>query len=319
MNRRNLLKSYAFMIMAGATPAFAAARRSATFWGDDGPGVQLFALEQDLKRDFAGTLGDVFRIGYRCVELASMHGRTAAEMRAALDTAGLHCRSVHVSASAGAPGASGLTFDDPGKLADDLAILGARDAVLPLLQFPKNPVWGDPVSVGALMRTGGPPLPAERYERMADFLNQTGATLKKRGVRIGYHNQNFELAPLGDRTGFQILLERTDPGLVHFEMDAGWLAAAGHDPVTWLNKYTGRFSQMHVKDIKASTVTNFNMRQDPTEVGSGKMDWPRILPAARAAGVQRYFVEQDPPYSGPRIQSLAKSLAYLSTLGVANR
>jgi len=55
-------------------------------------------------------------------------------------------------------------------------------------------------------------------------------------------------------------------------MDAGWLAAAGHDPAVWLRRYRGRVSQMHVKDIKASTPVNYHMRQDSIAVGAGKID-----------------------------------------------
>ena len=318
MNRRNLLQSSAMLLLSAGLPisAFARSRRG-SFWGKDGPGVQLYALEPDLKRDLDGTLAKVAALGIRSVEIASMHGRTPAQMRAALDKAGLRCHSVHVAASSSVPGASGLTFDDLGKLCDDLATLGASDAVLPLFQTPKGAAWGEPIPFVALVRPGPPAIGADRYARMADFLNQAGAVLKAKGIAIGYHNHNFELAPLGDKTGLQILIEKTDPAIVRFEIDTGWIAAAGQDPVAWLQRYPGRFKQMHVKDIKASTVPNFHLRQDPTEVGSGKMDWPRILPAALASGVQRFFVEQDPPFAGPRIDAITKSMAYLSTLSVA--
>jgi sugar phosphate isomerase/epimerase len=211
-------------------------------------------------------------------------------------------------------GSTGLTFDDLDKLVEQMTILGSREAVLPLFQFPEDPKWAPPIPFSSLIRTYSPPLPAERYERMADFLNHTGSALKKRGVRIGYHNHNYELAPFGGKTGLQILLERTDPRVVDFELDAGWLAAAGQDPVEWLKRYRGRFTQMHVKDIAAGTTVNYHMRQKPTEVGSGIIDWPAILKAAKGAGVRSFFIEQEPPFTAPRIHSLIKSLSYLRTL-----
>lgn len=294
-----------------------AGRRSVPLLGDHGAGVQLYMFEPDLNRDFDGTLASITAAGVRSVELASLHRRSPAEFRAALDKANLKCRSAHVAASSEVPGASGLNFDNLDKLVEELNILGSPNAVLPLFQFPKAPAWGPPVSFMSLVKPGGPPISAERYERMADFLNQTGATLKKQGIRIGYHNHNVELAPLGDRTGLQILLERTDPRVVDFEMDAGWLTAGGQDPVAWLKRYRGRFTQMHVKDVAAGTQTNYHMGQKPTEVGSGTMDWPAILNAARSAGVRNFFVEQEPPFPGARISSLNKSLSYLRTLETA--
>ena len=316
MNRRDLLKSSALFMLAAGMPAMAR-RKSASLLGEDGAGVQLYMFEPDLQRDFDGTLAKIAAAGVRSVELASLHRRSAAEFRAALDKAGLKCRSAHVATSSSVPGASGLIFDDLGKLTEDLNILGARNAVLPLFQFPKDPVWGPPVSFMSLIKPDSPPLSADRYERMADFLNQTGAVLKKQGIRIGYHNHNGELAPLGDKTGLQILLERTDPRIVDFEMDAGWLAAGGQDPVLWLKRYRGRFTQMHVKDIAAETQVNYHLQQKPTEVGSGMMNWLAILKAAQIAGVRNFFVEQEPPFPGARIDSLNKSLSYLRSLETA--
>ncbi|MCR5881078.1 hypothetical protein [Phenylobacterium sp. J367] len=58
-----------------------------------------------------------------------------------------------------------------------------------------------------------------------------------------------------------------------------------------------------MKDIKATTQPNFTLKMDPTEVGSGRLDWKKLLPAAYAAGVRFYFVEQEPPFERPRIES----------------
>ena len=316
MNRRDLLKSSALLMLAAGVPAMAR-RKSASLLGKDGAGVQLYMFDPDLNRDFDGALASIAATGVRSVELASLHRRSATEFRAALDKAGLVCRSAHVAASSTVPGASGLNFDDLDKLVDQLNILGSRNAVLPLFQFPKDPIWGPPISFMSLMKPGGAPITADRYERMADFLNEKGAVLKKHGIRIGYHNHNGELAPLGNKTGLQILLERTDPSIVDFELDAGWLAAGGHDTAAWLERYRGRFTQMHVKDIAAGTQINYHMQQKPTEVGSGIMNWPAILKAAQSAGVRNFFVEQEPPFTGARIDSLKKSLSYLRKLETA--
>lgn len=316
MNRREMLRTSVLMTLAAGMPV-AARKPAAPLLGREGAGVQLYMFDPDLQRDFAGTLASIAAAGVRLVEVSSLHRRSPAEFRAALDQAGLICRSAHVAASSAVPGTQGLTFDDPARLAADLAILGADNAVLPLFQFPPDPAWGPPVPLAALFRADAPPLPAERYRRMAEFLNRTGATLKPHGIRIGYHNHNYELAPLGDKTGLQILLEETDPGLVDFELDAGWLAAGGEDPVAWLKRYRGRFTQMHVKDIAAGTKVNYHLQQKPTEVGSGTMDWPAILKASQTAGVRNFFVEQEPPFPGPRIASLTQSLAYLRRLEAA--
>jgi sugar phosphate isomerase/epimerase len=71
---------------------------------------------------------------------------------------------------------------------------------------------------------------------------------------------------------------------------------------------------MHVKDIQSNTHPNTALQQNPTEVGSGIIPWPRILPAALQSGVHHFFIEQEPPFPGPRLDSVRKSFNYLNHL-----
>jgi sugar phosphate isomerase/epimerase len=125
-----------------------------------------------------------------------------------------------------------------------------------------------------------------------------------------------EFVDAGKGTGWDVLQAETDPTMVHFEVDLGWVSAAGLDPVEFLHRTKGRVRWIHVKDLKASTAANTALQMDPTEVGSGRMDWKSILPAAKAAGVQHFYVEQEPPFTMPRIDAAAKSFAYLAALKV---
>ena len=102
---------------------------------------------------------------------------------------------------------------------------------------------------------------ADDWKAYGDKLNRVGATLKAEGLRIAHHNHNLEFVKVGDTTGFDLIVTHTDPALVWFEIDVGWVAAAGHDPVALLRRYPGRFRMMHMKDIKPATV--------PTSVQAG--------------------------------------------------
>jgi sugar phosphate isomerase/epimerase len=278
-------------------------------------GLQLYTLNPDLTKDFDGTLAAVQRIGYKTVELPSFYGRTAAQLRQALDAHGLVCPSAHVQGMAMGSGPS--LAGDLDALAADAHVIGITDVVMPILLFPANfkpPAGADMLGV---LRAIGQAMHVADYEQMAEFLNDKGRKLHAHGIRVGYHNHNLELSPLADgSTGLEVLLRHTDARFVSFEMDAGWVAAAGLDPIALLKKHPGRFTQMHVKDIKPTTVANFGLQQDPTEVGSGKMDWRHILPVAYAAGVRRFYVEQEPPYPGTRLESVTKSYQYLTALVV---
>lgn len=260
-------------------------------------GLQLYTLGPDAGKDLDATLAAVAKIGYRDVELPGFMGRTPAQLRAALDKAGLTCRSAHIQPRGGFDG-------DIAKLADDLATIGVKNAVAPSPYIPDHVMKAAAgVSGGEFYRKVTSSLGADDWKMNADFLNAKAAVLKRSGIAVGYHNHNFEFAPLGQTNGLEILLKETDPALVTFEADVGWMAAAGVDPLTFIHKHKGRFSLMHVKDIKATTKANYALKMDPTEVGSGRLDWKRLLPGAHAAGVRHFYVEQEPPFERPRIEA----------------
>lgn len=273
-------------------------------------GVQLYAIAPDLDADFDRTLAKLHVIGIRTVETAGFHGRSAAELRAAFDRAGLRCTSAHIPVKPYLAGDLGLD-GDLDEISRAMHVLGVTNVVLP------SPRVTLPITSAATFAAAIAALSQDDWRRTADLLNTKGKALRERDLAISYHNHNVEFAPHDWGTAYELLLRETDPAIVSFEMDAGWVAAAGLDPVGLLRAHPHRFTQMHVKDIKASTQANFAVQQNPTEVGSGKMDWPAILPAAYTAGVRGFFVEQEPPYSGPRINSIAKSAGYLLGLRTA--
>jgi sugar phosphate isomerase/epimerase len=264
-------------------------------------GIQLYTLGPDAAKDLDGTLKAVAGIGYKSVELAGLLGRTGAQMKAALDAAGLVCTSAHVQGR-------GQLDGDLGKLAADLNAIGVKTAVMPSPYIPDR-------LMGKGLREVVTQLTADDWKMNADFLTERAAVLAKSGIKVGYHNHNFEFLPLGSTNGLELMIQRTDPKLVTFELDVGWVAAAGVDPAAFFAKHKGRFSLMHVKDIKADTKPNFALQMDPTEIGSGKLPWKTLLPAAYAAGVRGFYVEQEPPFARPRIEAAKISYDYLA--GVA--
>lgn len=272
-------------------------------------GIQLYTLGPDASENFEATLKAVAGIGYTTVELPNAMGRTPVQIRAVLDSSGLTCPSVHVA------GRGPDSFSsDLGKLADGLRTIGARTAVMPIPNLPDH-VEQRPTDSAALVgwfKRVLAQMTPDDWKMNADFLNEKAAVLAKSGIRVAYHNHNFGFAPLAGATGFDILMRRTDPALVTFELDAGWAVAAGVSPADLLAKYKGRFRLMHVKDLKADTKTNFALSMDPTEVGSGMIDWRALLPEAYAAGIRDFFVEQEPPFARPRIEAARISYDYLA-------
>jgi sugar phosphate isomerase/epimerase len=310
LSRRGVLATLGAAAMTGLSTNAAAA----PFFKQAGLpiGIQLYTLGPDAAKDLEGTLKAVAGIGYKTVELPGFMGKAPADLRAAMDRAGLICPSVHVQ-----PRGGDLTFSgDLGKLAEALHAVGAKAAVAPVAYFPDRlelkPQAGE--DGGAMLRRVVSQMTADDWKANAEFLNQKATALKAQGLKVGYHNHNFEFAPLGSTYGLEILLKETDPSLVTFEIDVGWVAAAGHDPAALMARHKGRFTMMHVKDVKASTTANFALKMDPTEVGSGRLDWKKLLPAGRAAGVTGFFVEQEPPFERPRIEAAKLCYDYLASV-----
>ena len=152
---------------------------------------------------------------------------------------------------------------------------------------------------------------ADGWKRAAAELSETALAYREAGFQFGYHNHSFEFMRFGERSGFEILTDESDPALL-VEMDTYWVAHGGADPAHWLRRLAGRVPYIHVKDFTISP----ERKQTFTEVGEGNLNWPEILDAARGAGVEWYIVEQD-TCPGDPIDSLALSLKNMRAWGLS--
>jgi sugar phosphate isomerase/epimerase len=277
-------------------------------------GLQLYTLGDEPSKDLDGVLAKVAAIGYRDLELPSLLGKTPEALKAAAMRAKVNFSCIHLSAMPNIPATALSLMSPTQRIVDDLGVLGIKDVVMPIQLLPEGfkPAADESIQAAiarAMAEAGG-----DIWKRTAALLNEKATALKPHGIRLGYHNHNIEFAPVGNTTGWEILASETDKSLIKFEVDVGWIAAAGLDPVAFLNAHKGRVRWLHVKDVKATTKTNFALTMDPTEVGSGKQDWARILPAAYKAGVEHFFVEQEAPFAMARMDSAAKGYAFLAGL-----
>jgi sugar phosphate isomerase/epimerase len=316
VTRRSFLGTAASLSCVAATTGFAAPAEQRRFFARHhlAVGLQLYTLGEAPYRDLDGTLETVARIGYRAVEPVGLMKRTAAELRAALDRAGLSCPSTHVPLQADASGGPTLA-GDIGKLAADMHRLGVGYLVVPIFPVPERiggPRHGED-GLQYLIRAGRE-MTADDWRRTAEQLNEKGAALQREGLGLAYHNHNVEFTKQGSGTAYDLLLANTDPETVWFEMDVGWVAAAGVDPIPLLRAHSQRFRLMHVKDLKASTVPNNAFKMDPANVGAGTLDWKAILPVGYEVGVRHYYVEQEPPFAGPRMEAARADYEYLARL-----
>lgn len=309
-------------VLAGGLASLASAcapRPPATFFAPSrrSIGIQLYSVAKEANADLDGTLAAIAAIGYRTVELAGYIGKTPTELRAALDRAGLRCTSAHVPGKPFRPTPRTLD-DDPHVLAGEAQILGFKSVIMPLFVTPDRlPIVLKPgddarkVLGGVLAQ-----MRESDWLAMAEYMNAKGAALKAVGLDFGFHNHGTEFGPVAGGVGsiIELLMARTDPGLVSFQLDCGWAVSAGVDPTAFIRKHKGRIRSLHLKDVATTNVPNFDSRIDPAEIGKGITDWPALLAAARDAGVENYFVEQEAPYTRPVLDSLRDNFSFLSTV-----
>jgi sugar phosphate isomerase/epimerase len=251
-------------------------------------GIQLYSVNQSMQSDPAGTLQKLQQIGYRNVESAGFGGLSAKDFRKLLDDAGLSCPSAHLDFMKGNIEAN---FEDAHALGASYAVssvLRTGTGALPKL----DPAFSQ---YAELLRA----MTLEDAKHTAELANQIGEKAKQAGLHYAYHNHFVEFVDQGHgAVAYDVLLRETDPELVGFEIDCGWMKVAGHNPVHYFRKYPHRFPMIHVKDfLKAGrkSAGSPGMRVG-TELGYGFIDYHAIFAAAKIQGLKYYFVEQEAPF-----------------------
>ena len=274
-------------------------------------GVQLYPLGDDLGKDFDGTLRRVAEIGYTVVELPSFYGRKPVDLRRSLDMAGLKCVSGGVFANPMSPGEQSLETH-AAQIFDDFHALGLTHAVCIMPPLPRRMLGARPASVEEAFAS----FTADDWREAGAFLNGAGAEARKVGLQLAYHNHGWEFQPAGGgETGYDILAATTDPSLVQFELDCGWVASQGFDPAIYVRKYSKRIAFLHIKDIARPPQSGERLRT--VAVGKGMIDWAALFKAAQETPLLQYYVELEPPFDAPPVwQLLRESHDYLQSLKV---
>jgi sugar phosphate isomerase/epimerase len=287
MNRRTFIESSIATAVVTAT--------ANSTWGAasvhhiDRVGLQLYTVRELMKQDFEGTVAGVAKIGYKEVEFAGYFDHQPKDIRAILDKLHLTAPSEHVSYE--------VVQNKWPETLDSAHVVGHNFIVCPSIDEAERKK-------------------AAGYKKAAELFNRAGAASKKAGIQFAYHNHSWEFVPLADgdgKFGYDILLSETDPKLVKMEMDLCWITIAGQDPLTYFNRYPGRFPLVHVKDWTKGPDGKMGEKDGHmADVGGGAIDWKRLFAQSKKAGIEHYFVENDEPTSP--IEDLRKSYTYLHDL-----
>jgi len=291
--RRRLLRNAAALL-----PVAALAGRSAWALERVPLGVQLFTVRKEAERNLPHVLDQIHRIGYQEVETyPGVYTFSGEALRHMIVDAGLAVPSGH------------FNYDDLGTRFQYATELGLGWMVCSMIP----PTMWDSF---------------EGFHTAAKQFNAWGKQAQGMGMRFAFHNHDYEFRPLSSsgrfaagtgitgKTGYDVLMQETDPELVFFEVDCYWVAQAGHDPVTLMKQLGHRLKMLHLKDRAAGFPISYDMSQDSGHfepVGRGTLDWKAILAEGERLGVEHYFVEQDET-RGPAIDAVRASYRYLETI-----
>jgi len=258
-------------------------------------GLQLYTIREEMERNVEETLSRVAAIGYREVEFAGYFEHAPKDIRRILDQNGLTAPSTHV---------------------DYKSLESNWEQVVRAAQIIGHKyIVNSMVDLDLIGDTDG-------WKRAANIFNRAGEFSKKADIQFAYHNHFFEFFPLNGKLPYDLLLEACDPEFVKMEIDFCWIVAVGQDPLTYFQRYPGRFPLAHVKQLKklpvrtagdeASLILFERTLPDITEVGEGVIDWKHIFSQSTQASIQHFFVEHDAPQSP--FDSIQMSYEYLEKL-----
>ena len=250
----------------------------------------LYNVRTDLANDFEGVLKQVKEMGYDGVEFArNFGGRSAAEIRDLCKKYELTPIAAHIPIEELVEDESTLPFYQE---------IGIEFAVIPYLPQPYK--YGE-----------------ENYPETVKQIKAVQKRAAEMGMTLCYHNHDSEFAVVDGKRIMDRLLE--DMPEVQPEFDSGWIQIAGCDPVEYIHNYKDRIQILQFKDYVGEKKIGEHPRFVPgfcfTDVGSGKLECPRIMKAAKEIGVRWIMVEQDWSPEGKTDLECAKlSLDYLRGL-----
>ena len=252
------------------------------------PGMCSYTHRDQFKKDVPATLDAIKALGITDMEFSNLFGKTPAEMRQLLDARGMVCTSY------------GCNYDELVKKTDEVAAnakaLGAKF-----------------VRVAWVPHKGAFTL--EMAKKTAADFNMAGKQLReKHGLTFCYHNHGYEFEVCGNGTLFDVLMAETNPQDVSFELDILWAHFPGADPAKLLEKYGSRFKLMHLKDLRKGVKGDLSGKTDKENdvaLGTGQLDIPAVLKAAKKAGVQHYYIEDE---SSSIATQVPQTIAYLKSL-----
>ena len=288
ISRRGLLaKSLAAAALL--TPAARAASGTATRRSGAGRrpmrptpiGLQLYSVRQDCARDLPGTVAAVAKMGYKGVEFAGYHDRTAAQLRKMLDENGIVCCGTHTQID---------------------TLLGEN--LMPTIEFNKT------IGNKYLIVPGLPEKYRNSHQAWLDtakLFNELAEKVKPHGMLVGYHNHSVEFKPMDGEIPWDTFYGNTSKDVV-MQIDTGNALHGGADPLPFLYRYPGRAITVHLKE--------YSKKNKKALITEGEINWKAFFALCRAVGATEWYIVEQESYAYPPLKCADLCLQNLRSAGL---
>jgi sugar phosphate isomerase/epimerase len=225
-------------------------------------GLQLYSVHSEAEKNLLGILEKVKAMGYDSVQFAGLFGISAKDVKKVLVGNELTVAGAHIPLEQ-------FSGDALKKQIENQLILENDLMIMPYLTEEQRKSIDD-------------------YKRVADVLNEAGFRSKEYGIRVAYHNHDFEFYELDGKLPFDIIYLESDPDLVKMELDTYWAKYAGYEPAELLKTYRFRCASLHLKDMREK-----NGEKQTTIAGAGQLDLSDFLQLADEHKVDYCVIEQE--------------------------
>lgn len=252
------------------------------------PGMVSYTFRKSFQIDVALTLDTLKAMGIKDMEFSNLFGKKASEIRKMLDDRGMFCSSFGV----GYPDLMTKTRE----VGENAKALGAK--FVRVAWVPHDGLFT-----------------VEVAKKTVEDFNKAGKFLKDEfGITFCYHNHGYEFSPYENGTLMDYIIQNTNPKYVSFEIDILWTFFPGANPTELLNKYGNRFKLLHLKDLRKGVTGNLSggtAVENDVALGTGQLDIPAILKAAKKAGIKHYYIEDESP---DYVKQVPQTMLYLKSL-----
>ena len=246
-------------------------------------GIQLYTLRDVIAEDPEGVLRQLAEFGYKQIEsydgpMGIYWGMGNTGFKQLLDELGMTLISSHAN-----------VFQDFDRKVDEATEIGVEYLICPWI---------------------GPQESLDEYREMAARFNEFGELAKSAGIKFAYHNHAYTFEEQEGEMPQDVLMSLTDPELVEYQLDIYWVVVAGHDPTEWIQRYPGRFTSSHVKDLANGDSP------ESTLLGTGSINYPEILSVAKENGMKYFIVEQEAYTGTTPMDAVRENALYMSALNI---